>query len=300
MDFLEIAGQKVEKEQLRNIIKEYLIDYINEGIDVDMEQLAVSYNPSHEENVETSEATNPTILNGKYYPNVNVWSIFKRKFGCRNDGNPLVYALKGENGWHFATEQDKTAIYRQIELIAKKFFSMYQYPVTIMLPTQGPLNTYMVELAKKYCKGIVVIDNLMVKLEVSEVREMILLPNSLFRKKFSTRDSFLKALDIFDENTDKMADGIYRSHLMKNQAIRSVIDQTFKIEERHAAKYIEAINGKDVLLLDDNVGHGSTIKTACKEMLSYYKPKSITVLTLFSEKYDAKGKEINNKPKYRI
>ena len=55
---------------------------VEEGIDFDLANLTVSYNPNHEENVDTSEENNPSkdeeILNG-----IPVWSIFRRFTGAR-------------------------------------------------------------------------------------------------------------------------------------------------------------------------------------------------------------------------
>ena len=59
---------------------------INEGIDFDIETKTVSYNPFHEENVDTSVENNPTQT-GEIVENITVWSIFKRKRGERGDGN---------------------------------------------------------------------------------------------------------------------------------------------------------------------------------------------------------------------
>lgn len=53
-------------------------------------------------------------------PEIEIWSIFKRnKDNKDGDGNPLIYALKDENQWHFKSEEDKKAIKRQIIKITK-------------------------------------------------------------------------------------------------------------------------------------------------------------------------------------
>ena len=48
-------------------------------------------------NVDASYSTNPTI-DDSIFPNVKIYSIFKRKNNSHGDGNPLIYALKNENG----------------------------------------------------------------------------------------------------------------------------------------------------------------------------------------------------------
>ena len=139
-------------KHLHEIIKKNIKDVLNEGIGFDENRLTVSYNPSHEDNIETSEVTNPTMVS-KYGDNVEVWSIFKRKSGRKDDGNPLVYALKGEGGWKFKTNKDKNAIYSQIEKITAKFFSAHSSNVTIILPSEGHLNSMFANIIMSYNKG---------------------------------------------------------------------------------------------------------------------------------------------------
>lgn len=276
--------EKIIKLRKRN-------NYLNEGIDFNETDLTVSYNPSHENNIETSEYTNPT-LSTKYVPFVEVWSIFKRKSGSKSDGNPLVFAMKNERGWHFKSENDKILIYKQIYKIAQKFFSKYKSDVTIILPSEGILNKDIANLANKMNSNALFINDLLVKMTTDEVRDMILLPNSLFRKTYNTRRTFETALSKFDNYVDHMENDIFRVHYIKDPQLRTTIEQTIRIEWNTVAKYFDAINDKDILLLDDNIGYGTTIINTCDEILTYYSPKSITVLTLFSEKYDKDGKEI--------
>ncbi len=276
--------EKIIKLRKRN-------NHLNEGIDFNEADLTVSYNPSHENNIETSEYTNPT-LSTKYVPFVEVWSIFKRKSGSKSDGNPLVFAMKNERGWHFKSENDKISIYKQIYKIAQKFFSKYKSDVTIVLPSNGILNKDIANLANKMNSDALFINDLLIKMTTDEVRDMILLPNSLFRKTYNTRRAFETALSKFDNYVDHMENDIFRVHYIKDPQLRTTIEQTIRIEWNSVAKYFDAINDKDILLLDDNIGYGTTIINTCDEILTYYSPKSITVLTLFSEKYDKDGKEI--------
>lgn len=79
-------------------------------------------------------------MDGTIVPNVQVWSIFKRKKGLRGDGNPLVYALIGKGGWTFRNNKDKIAIKQQFDAIATKFVKMYPIGVTILIPSGNELN----------------------------------------------------------------------------------------------------------------------------------------------------------------
>ena len=280
-------------KQLHEIIKKNIKAVLNAGIDFDENSLTVSYNPSHEDNIETSEETNPTMV-FKYGNNVEVWSIFKRKSGRKDDGNPLVYALKGEGGWQFKTNKDKNAIYSQIGKITAKFFSTHSSNVTIILPSEGHLNSMFASIIMSYNKGSILIDDLMIKMDTDEVRRLILQKDSLFRKVYNTPGLFRRALAEFDMYANEMGDK-YRTHLMHDKDIRTAVEKTIRINYPQVAKYFDSINNKDVLVIDDNIGRGSSIKVAIRELKNYYSPNSITFLTLFSERYDSNGSEIHRK-----
>ena len=103
-------------KKIKTIIRETIERVLNEGIDFDPMTRTVSFNPTHEDNVDTSVEHNPTIDN-EIVPGIDVWSIFKRKRGNALDDNPLVYALKNEGGWHFRSQEDAEAIEKQFHLI---------------------------------------------------------------------------------------------------------------------------------------------------------------------------------------
>ena len=74
-------------------MKTALYRNLNEGIDIDIRNRIVSFKPN--------DSTPLNCFTKGEFNNITVWSIFKR-FGNRTtyDGNPLIYALKGENGWN--------------------------------------------------------------------------------------------------------------------------------------------------------------------------------------------------------
>ena len=47
--------------------------------------------------------------------------------------------------------------------------------------------------------------------------------------------------------------------------------------------YSEMINDKDILILDDTISSGKTISDSVYAINETFKPKSITVITLFSK-----------------
>ncbi len=76
----------------------------------------------------------------------------------------------------------------------------------------------------------------------------------------------------------------YRTHLMNDHELRSVIEQVIRTEYPEVANYFDNINGKDILyVLDDNEEDGHSIETATRELKRYFSPKSITFITLYPE-----------------
>ena len=186
---------------------------------------------------------------------------------------------------------EKMSIYKQIYKAAKKFFSESESDVPIVLHSNAILNTDIAHLADKMKPGALVIDSRFIKLTTGEVRDMILLPDSLFRKAYNTRRAFEIALSKFDNYVDHMENDIFRVHYIKNPQLRTTIKQTIRIEWNTAAKYFDAINDRDILIVDDGTEDKESVIDVREEILAYYSPKSITVLTLFADKFDNKTKK---------
>lgn len=254
---------------------------LNEGIDFDYDKMTVSYNPSHEENVDTSLINNPTKDNG-IIPGIPVWSIFKRKRGMYGDGNPLVYALKGE-GWTFRSEKDRLAIEKQFNDIATKFAQIYPIGVTIVIPSGNKLNYHIAKVIMSKSKNAELLEGAICKLTTEEVNDIVLAKNSYFRQIYRNNfNAAYRQLCIYFEEMDEKRDGTFSRHLIKDKNMRNVLLNTLKISPDRYAKDSKIINGQDILIIDDTISRGQTIKEACQIMLESYAPKSITVLTLLS------------------
>ena len=260
-------------------------EYIEEGIDFDPNTKTVSYNPSHEDNVDTSVENNSTI-DGNLVPNIKVWSIFKRKKGLRGDGNPLIYAFKGEEGWSFNTDDDRIAIEKQFDIIASKFASMYPIGITILMPSGNDLNNRIAEVIMSKSKDADIIEGVICKITTEEVENIVLDFNSKFREYY--KDNFNEAyykLGRYLDEMDKQRNGYFSRHLIKNNEMRDVLDFTLKLSNDRFAEFANKINGQDILIIDDTISRGQSIKEACQIMSESYAPKSITVLTLLSKLY---------------
>lgn len=273
------------KEIIKEAVEESIHRVLNEGIDFDPDTKTVSYNPSHEDNVDTSVENNPT-MDGNIVSNIQVWSIFKRKQGLRGDGNPLIYALKGEGGWTFKSNYDKIAIEKQFDIIASKFASMYPIGVTILMPSGNELNNHIAEVVMSKSKNAELIEGVICKITTEEVDNIVLDFNSKFREYY--KDNFNEAyyeLCRYLDEMDKQRNGYFSRHLITNNKMRNILDITLKLSDDRFAEFANKINGQDILIIDDTISRGQTIKEACKIMLESYAPKSITILTLLSKLY---------------
>lgn len=264
-------------------IKELVYEsLILEGIDFDRKTKTVSYNPSHEDNVDTSIENNPTVDND-IIKDVEVWSIFKRKRGNKEDGNPLIYALKGEQ-WKFKSNKDKLAIEEQFNKIADKFVKTHKFGITIIMPSTNILNDYIANIITKKSNNTKVIKGLIRKMTTQEVYDIVLDFDSKFRKQYAENlDLAFDQLDDYLDDMDDKKDGKFTRHLIKDSKMRNVLDKTLKLSNDKYAKYANKINGQDVLLIDDTISRGQTIKEVCDIIQDSYAPKSITVLTLLSK-----------------
>ena len=170
-------------------------EFINEGIDFDKKTMKVWFTPTEEKYVDTSLENNPTI-DKEIMTDVEVWSIFRRaKDGKKDDGNPLIYALKGEKGWEFREESDREAIEKQFELIAEKFAKTHPIGVTILIPSGNQLNRHIAEVIMSKSKDSHLIEGAISKLTVEEVDEIVLKKDSKFRSFYG---------DDFDEAYNRL------------------------------------------------------------------------------------------------
>ena len=265
-----------------------LINYLPEGIDVDEFNHIISYNPEHEDYVSTSVENNPT-QDKSFGEDIQVWSVFKRNKINKYDyldGNVLVYALKNDRGnkWKFKTKRDRQNIMNQITLIIDKFNAIHQYGPTVVVPSGGGLNQIMANIVKERNPKTKIINDVLGKISAEEVYNDTTKPGTLFRKKYNTRETFNNArieLEKYIYKMDKKRNGLFSYHFIPNKEMRKVIGQSLKISE-DSGKYSEDINDKDILIIDDTISQGNSIKYTCDLIKDTFIPNSITVLTLFS------------------
>ena len=269
-------------EMIENSVREI---FLAEGIDVDANR-NITMTDKHENLIDTSIENNPTLLTD-FLPNVNVWSIFKRKDDEWYDANPLIYALKNEGGYKLT---NATKFKNRLEYIVNKFLTQNSgMDVTIAVPSTNELNKYFASVVARGCKNPQYIDNLLVKMSLQEVDDMITKEDSTFRKYYGRQ--YAQKYQILQNYYRTMRNG-FQFHKVHDMDMRAVIEYTIKMDDDFYGKYVDAINGKNVIIVDDSIALGNSIKESCKIISENYTPKSITVLTLFSPLYYAETGKI--------
>ena len=145
---------ETNREAYQRLLREELLKqhcYLIEGIDIDTTNKTISFNGSHEQNVDTSILINPTYVN---INGIDVISIFKRKKAndFSFDGNPLIYALKGINDWKFKNPQsDIINLLKQFIRIVEKIQPKYDTIITV--PSTNELNIEFLHRLDKIIKS---------------------------------------------------------------------------------------------------------------------------------------------------
>lgn len=254
----EIEQEKIDIEH-SNLI---------EGIDIDNIKKVVRFNNSHEDNTNTSEYLNPSIYKIK---DIDVISIFKRKQNTdKNDGNPLIHALKGNYNWKI---DDKSVfqLFKQFIKISKKIKDNYNTIISVQ--SSSSLNTNFLYRLNKIIKSETQITDIFNKLSASEILEKYIDTPNMSEKDANIIVNALRGMITKDN---------YFTYKEIPINLRKYICQSCTIYGNNMLKYSSNINGKDILILDDTISSGETISDNVKVIRDTFTPKSITVITLFS------------------
>lgn len=95
---------------------------------------------------------------------------FQRKYnGRKDDGKPLVKAYKGEDHWDFETDEDRELVEAQFEKILRKFASEHKFDVTIVVPSGGELNKFVMSRALSHMPDAKLLKGIIRKLKTYEI-----------------------------------------------------------------------------------------------------------------------------------
>lgn len=146
------------------------------------------------------------------------------------------------------------------------------------------LDMYIANVVMSISKHAELIEGLIRKLTTEEVEQIVLDFDSTFRKHYKDdfNTKFFQLGDYLDEMENKR-NGSFSRHFIKDSEMRNVLDKTLKLSDDVFARFANKINGQDILIIDDTISRGQSIKEICSIIQESYAPKSITVLTLLSK-----------------
>ena len=257
--------------------------YLIEGIDIDYVNKVVSFNPNHEDAVNTSTILNPTMekINGN-----NVYSIFKRNTNNgKGDGNPLISALKGLHNWKLKNGfTDILNLLRQFNKITEKFEKLSdKYDTIIMIPSNNPLNKHILYNLNKIIDSDYEITDYLYKMSAEDVFETIKW-EEMYRDYGNDYKIVEKQMKDFFDNMEDNNDGVFSYKMIETYDLRKYVGESIKGNTNKVLNYAPYINNKNILILDDTISSGASISNSCKIILDSFTPKNTTVITLFSRK----------------
>jgi len=217
-----------------------------------------------------------------------------------------MFALKGENNFLFKHGQQEKVRNRAKQIIKKFLNDIYFKNIganefsTIVVPSGKAVNSRFANLIKEIAdqkrKGTThLYDDVLMKVPVDLIRNMVLYDAGSAYNKWLHEfpadkiEALSTQIEKDFDRMDRVRRGYFTYHMVSNPDLRNMISSSLSV--RGSEEYDEytsafsPINDKHVLLVDDLMSRGSTIRDAIRNLCSCYHPKSVTVLTLLSQKY---------------
>jgi hypothetical protein len=228
------------------------------GIDV-TKQKVVSINEGHDHLVVTEPSKNPIEYDvgiGKY-----ITAVYQRKKARSRagDGNPLIYALKGINRF-FISEEDKSVLHSNMITIVSRHYGSESFDSVIAMPSSKPIAEW-VGNACSEALGIPLERNVFIKATNANVLRQI--------KEIDGDQEIIelrKALEV------KKPNGAFKVKDL-SQYQRTFVDPV-------CMNPFFSENRKRILLVDDLVSSGTTLKSGYNAFKSKYPDTEIDCLSL--------------------
>lgn len=277
-----------------------------EGIEVipEGDQKWVKITQKYQLGMDTSIENNPSK---EIYPEtvhteaceIVVYSIFKRNNKLDKDGNPLIYALKNENNYCMSTN-DKEYLWDICRKITQKIVNdicsteSIEENVFVAVPSTNRLNNMIYENIKGVIPNPVKLTGVLRKLNPANIKELLLNTDGFHEMLYKAYDAhsgsssqtgqepyISEALEAFDEAFNEQ-NGAFVRHKLPLW-LRPIVKKTMEIspefkKEVNAAK----ITGKNLIIIDDTIKYGNSIKEAYKLLAENFEPKSMHCITLCS------------------
>jgi hypothetical protein len=276
------------------------------GININHDTHEVEFTDAHENGVDTSLENNPTIDN-ETIPRVTIYSIFQRNDTIPQDGNPLIYALKGNNEHKWSiSDENKSKLKDRIKNIVDKFCEIHSVNFTIVVPSGGNINSMLRDMVNEiltsHNKENIIFNDVLDKMTADEVQEALFEKDSPFTKEFDTPEKQQRAWEKMKDSFARMNkenDGVFSYKMVQPPRYRKWITKALKFSSNvNLSAMASKLPGKHILIIDDTVTFGNTIRSVANlirdtisnikgdaNTVEQFAPASISALTLFSVKH---------------
>lgn len=235
------------------------------GIDVSKGKV-VTFNAQHEHRVVTDPARPiPSAKAGT----VDVVSVFARKMTRQDndDGNPLIYSLKGKFGYTIPT-WDFREIYRRAMIILPAALAGRQFDMIVPLPSSSGVARILATRVNRLIPDAELYECLD-KATIAAVLPNMPAPNAVPTRLRVEYTSLLRTLQRSNPHSEIQMKQI---KLPLRRYVAPII----------AGAGAQACHGRSILLVDDIFGSGSSLQSA-GDALSVFQPAAVSGLTLLGK-----------------
>ena len=245
------------------------------------------------------DVTYSKVFSNELQDYITVYSIYKRMFrdNTKNDPNVIYYDLDNDNIWSFNDNNNKQMFWERFELLLKMFIEQHKNEIdyTIVIPSSNRLNTDIVKSIKDIAANVgikYVVEQGLHTVSTEVVEDSVYANDSYFKQYYGDEwEDYLPILKKYLDRMDNENNGLFKWHLIDDKDMRLSIINTLEINKEYAFLYERHINGKNVLIVDDSITYGQSIRNAIYAIAQAYVPKSVSVLTRFSQFWNNNGEE---------
>ena len=215
----------------------------------------------------------------------------------KNDQNVIYYDLDNDNIWSFNDNNNKQMFWERFELLLKMFIEQHKNETdyTIVIPSSNRLNKDIVKSIKDIAANVgikYVVEQGLHTVSTEVVEDSVYANDSYFKQYYGDEwEDYLPMLKKYLDRMDNENNGLFKWHLIDDKDMRMSIINTLEIDKDYAFLYERYVNGKNVLIVDDSITYGQSIRNAIHAIAQAYVPKSVSVLTMFSQFWNNNGEE---------
>ena len=245
------------------------------------------------------DVTYSKVFSNELQDDITVYSIYKRMFrdNTKNDPNIIYYDLDNDNIWSFNDNNNKQMFWERFELLLKMFIEQHKNETdyTIVIPSSNRLNKDIVKSIKDIAANVgikYVVEQGLHTVSTEVVEDSVYANDSYFKQYYGDEwEDYIPILKKYLDRMDNENNGLFKWHLIDDKDMRMSIINTLEIDKDYAFLYERYVNGKNVLIVDDSITYGQSIRNAIHAIAQAYVPKSVSILTMFSQFWNNNGEE---------